>query len=83
MFISGINSLNNSGLKTKRVLKTSDDMVYKNPICFQAAPVKPKKKFLEKLAEFIDEILPPDPPKTEAEMKKQFNDDIDDIIRLS
>lgn len=83
MFINPVSALNGHSLKNKPVSKTSDDVFYKNPLAFQAAPVKPKKKFLEKLADLIDEVFPSDPPKTEEEIKKQFNDDIDHLIRLS
>lgn len=83
MFVTGISALNAYSLKNKPVAKTGDDVFYKNPMSFEAAPIKPKKKFMEKLADLIDEVFPPDPPKTQEEIKKQLNDDIDDIIRLS
>lgn len=83
MLVSRVSSLSNNIFKTKNILKTDDDVYHKNLVSFQAAPVKPKKKFLEKLADLIDEVFPSDPPKTQEEIKKQFNDDIDDIIRLS
>lgn len=83
MFVGRVSSLNNIILKTKHISKTDDDVYHKNPVSFQAAPMKPKKKFLEKLADLIDDVFPPDPPKTQEEIQKQLKDDIDDIIRLS